>query len=191
MSHQYPFAPLVEAMGCSENQAIQRLRVSGKSGQLYRREGMSEKVADRMAIRAGLHPYEVWPDMAERVLADAEIACADPKCDQRFIPTRKSHRFCSTRCAHRTHSRERQRERYQTDPEFRELKKARDRVYRAENRRALRITEQVYRDANRAEKAAAQREYYRRNRERVLARQREYDRTVRVARRAEQKQQAA
>lgn len=71
-ARRFPFAALAAALGLSENQAIMRLSISGKSGQLYRHEGMSEKVADRMAVRAGLHPFEVWPEMANAAIEDVD-----------------------------------------------------------------------------------------------------------------------
>ncbi len=128
MTHRYPFAPLVEAMGCSANQAIIRLGISGKSGQEYRQFGLSEKVADRLAVRAGLHPFEVWPDMAEANLEAATIECAAEGCTERFIPTRKGHEHCSKRCSERTWARRK----YRTDPAFAQAKRASAARYYAE-----------------------------------------------------------
>lgn len=62
---RYPFAPLAEAMSCSEHAACVRLGLSGSTQQEYRRRGVSLDVAERLALRAGLHPFEVWPSMPE------------------------------------------------------------------------------------------------------------------------------
>jgi hypothetical protein len=74
VKHHYPFAPLAALMGLSEHQAAMRLGISGSTEQRYRREGMSEKVADRLAVRAHLHPFEVWPEMIEHTAVDLEAA---------------------------------------------------------------------------------------------------------------------
>jgi hypothetical protein len=58
---RFPFAPLAALMALSEHLACQQLRVSGRTAQEYRRDGVSALVADRLAVRAGFHPAEVWP----------------------------------------------------------------------------------------------------------------------------------
>lgn len=70
--HRYPWAPLAAAMGLSEHQAAARLGVSGTTQQTYRRIGVLEETAERLADKAGLHPFEVWPELLEHRLADAE-----------------------------------------------------------------------------------------------------------------------
>ncbi len=62
---RYPFSELASAMGCSEHAACVRLGVSGSTEQSYRRSGVTLEVAERLALRAGLHPFEVWPSMPE------------------------------------------------------------------------------------------------------------------------------
>lgn len=65
---RYPWASLAEAMGLSESAACQVLGVTGKTEQDYRRRGVTELVAERLAIKAGLHPFVVWPALtADRV----------------------------------------------------------------------------------------------------------------------------
>lgn len=51
-----------------------KLGLSGTTEKLYRRVGVSEPVADRLAVRAGMHPWEVWPEMAEHSMVEAEAA---------------------------------------------------------------------------------------------------------------------
>lgn len=63
-SPRYEFAALARAMGLNEAQAAKRLGVSGHSESDYRSVGMSELVADRLAVRAGFHPFTIWPEMA-------------------------------------------------------------------------------------------------------------------------------
>lgn len=59
---RYPFADLAAAMRMSEHAAAVQLGLSGSTEQTYRRDGLSEKVADRLAVKAGLHPVNVWVD---------------------------------------------------------------------------------------------------------------------------------
>lgn len=76
----YPLEPLAQAMGMRvDNKMLLLLRVSGSDYQRYRDVGMSRYVADRLAVRAGFHPYEIWPEMIVEDfdagdVRDAEIA---------------------------------------------------------------------------------------------------------------------
>jgi len=94
---RYPFAPLAAAMGMSENGAARALGLSGSSYKQYRSAGVSELVGDRLAVRAGLHPYEVWPEMVDAAITRE---CAAPDCGQRF-PLDGKRRYCTTRCRRR------------------------------------------------------------------------------------------
>lgn len=69
---RYPFAPLAEAMQLPEPKAARELGISGSTEQEYRRDGISERVADRLAVKAGLHPFVVWPEMAAAHVAEAD-----------------------------------------------------------------------------------------------------------------------
>lgn len=100
---RYPFAALATAMGVSENQAGRLLKLSGEARAKYRRHGMTEEVADRMAVKAGMHPFEVWPEMADDWLA--EVECAADDCTERFPFSPYNRRFCSRRCRTRVHAR--------------------------------------------------------------------------------------
>lgn len=62
---RYPFSDLARAMHLTEPAAARELGLSGSTEQQYRRDGLSEKVADRLAVRAGLHPMNVWPAWLE------------------------------------------------------------------------------------------------------------------------------
>lgn len=59
---RYPLEPLMEAMRCPSVHALgQQLNIAGSTLQLYRDSGLTARVADRLAIAAGLHPAMVWP----------------------------------------------------------------------------------------------------------------------------------
>lgn len=120
MSRRYPLEPLAEAMCLSMNQACLKLGVSGTTQKEYRARGVTELVADRLAVRAGLHPCEVWPDFG---LQPCE------ECGELFAATRPGHRFCGASCRDRRSARQR----YASRPETREAVLARRRRYYAEN----------------------------------------------------------
>lgn len=133
---RYPLAPLADLMHLSENQALEKLKVGGSTGGTYRREGLSAAAAERLAERAGFHPFEVWPELRDDVLAGVERECANAGCGARFLPYRDGMHFhCSARCRDAASSR-RFLARRREDPAFRERERARARAYRAEVRAA-------------------------------------------------------
>lgn len=111
-------------------QACEQLGISGRTRIQYRDHGMSELVADRMAGKAGLVAYEVWPDMLDRAIEAVTRTCAG--CGEDFVPWRRDQKCCSRKCGSRardrSHEAEAERRRYHTDP----AKRAR----RLETRRA-------------------------------------------------------
>lgn len=131
----YPFAPLAEAMGLGPNAAGVALGLAGRTQQQYRRIGMTEKVADRMATRAGFHPFTIWPEMVDRAIASIEQPCA--KCGTPFVPARDDprYRYCSTVCskagdrARLDAKAARERARYHGDPVKRARRNATRRAY--------------------------------------------------------------
>lgn len=59
--HRWPWAPLGEALGGSLRTQSDRLGVDQGQVCRWRRNGLTDAMADRCAIRAGLHPRAVWP----------------------------------------------------------------------------------------------------------------------------------
>jgi hypothetical protein len=74
---RYPIEPLLALMDGTPSEALARLKVSGSTQQEYLERGVSERVGDRLAIRAGLHPYVVWPEMADAVEIDGPTTLAE------------------------------------------------------------------------------------------------------------------
>jgi plasmid maintenance system antidote protein VapI len=68
---RYPIEPLAEAMRCSINALGQQLHISGSYLNDLRHRGLSHRTADRLAVAAGFHPYEVWPEMHAHALEDS------------------------------------------------------------------------------------------------------------------------
>ena len=98
MKRLYPLAPLAALAGLEVHQLASRLHLSGSTWQQYRDEGVSERVADRMAVRLGFDPYVVWPEMLDHAIEDTSKPCAREGCDARFMPVNSLHRYCSARC---------------------------------------------------------------------------------------------
>lgn len=108
MKRRYSVAPLARLMHRSEYSALAALGVSGTTSKQYRADGVSRRVADRLAVNAGYHPSEVWPEITEDDIEDFSRTCDE--CDERFLPAmkaRKDVRFCSRNCNKRFHYRHR------------------------------------------------------------------------------------
>lgn len=154
---RFPFADLARAMGVTEHAACVALSVSGSTEQDYRRRGLTARVAERLAERARLHPYEVWPELLDEVLAGMERQCEAQGCTNAFIdsPGRGGprRRWCSRRCA----ARENARKRYHEDAELRA--------------RRIASASRYYEDCGEYARAR-QREWERKNRDRINARRR-------------------
>jgi hypothetical protein len=67
---RYPLEPLAEAMHLSPYQACEQLGATGRVGKDYRTRGVSELVADRLATKAGLSAYEVWPELRDDTICE-------------------------------------------------------------------------------------------------------------------------
>lgn len=69
----YPFEALREAMACQTPGDVgRRLGVSGRDLYDAVDHGLSDVLADRWAIRAGLHPELVWPGWTDDGLAEID-----------------------------------------------------------------------------------------------------------------------
>lgn len=91
----YPFAPLAELMKLSPSAAAIALNVGGSRFR-YLTYGMTEQQADRMAVRAGFHPFVVWPEMVDDVIEDVGRSCVI--CEQMFVPVKQAELVCSLPC---------------------------------------------------------------------------------------------
>lgn len=149
---RYPLAPLLELTGWTMTQVRQVAPCGGGEYQRRLREGVTERIADRLAVAAGLHPHVVWPEMADHAIADNQRACEE--CETGFLPKRSDQRFCSKECRWRKCNREGFRRRYQTDQAFREQQRQRVLAYQSDPRVAeVRRRKQRARDAKRRKAA--------------------------------------
>lgn len=169
---RFPLAPLLEVTGLTMAQLNARIRMGGDTYRRVQTEGLSELVADRWATRLGLHPAEVWTDWFDQ----PRVECAERDCTETFVPTRKGHRFCSTRCQTRNANRAYSKRRWANDPKWRARKAAASRRYNEEAARAV-LARKRARYQERADELRAQRRArYAQNPERWRAYQAEYRR---------------
>lgn len=133
---RYPLDALADALHLTPNKTLETLGVRGSDGQDYRRRGLTAHVAWRLAEKARIHPYEVWPELRDHELAEVERECANETCTNRFLPYRDGMHFhCSAQCRDAVSTRRYLAQRRQ-DPEFRARERERIREYRAEVRAA-------------------------------------------------------
>lgn len=59
---KYPIDPLLRAMGGPVTTCAALLDVDQSQIYVWKREGLRWVVADELAIRAGFHPSEIWPE---------------------------------------------------------------------------------------------------------------------------------
>ena len=139
---RYPFDRLLDAMRVTTRDACSLLRISGTAAGRYQRNGLTAAEADLFAVRAGFDPYLLWPELLDDAIADITRTCAAPDCGTSFVlvPRGWKRKYCSAQCRERTWKRER----YATDPEFRERIKARRLAYYAECRDYERARQNAY-----------------------------------------------
>lgn len=151
---RYSFDPVDAHRGDTELSAIaERIGVSRETMQTWRKRGMSEANADRCASALGLHPNQLWPEMCAAHAAEVTRECEHPDCLEDFVLTRSDRRFCSARCRDRARNAKKAaaaRERYATDPEWRERKLARRRRYYWNGSRPAELVKQRARDRAKA-----------------------------------------
>jgi hypothetical protein len=70
--HRWPWAPLGEILGGSLRTQADRLGVDQAQVSRWRRNGLTDKAADRCGIRAGLHPAMIWPNWHDVMSGDGE-----------------------------------------------------------------------------------------------------------------------
>lgn len=69
-ARRYPLEPLAAAMGVPLSSLGRLLGMSGSTWKQSRDDGVTELVADRLAVKAGLHPFVVWPEMVDHQVED-------------------------------------------------------------------------------------------------------------------------
>lgn len=106
MSARYPLQALVAASGLTEAELGRRVGLSGSTLKHVREHGLAERSADRYAVRAGMVPSAVWPELLEQAIADVTRECASSDCTNTFLldvggkgGTRR--RYCSATCKSR------------------------------------------------------------------------------------------
>jgi hypothetical protein len=130
MRHRYSLHDLCVAAGITIGEAPRVLAFGGAEYARWRDEGMTREVAERKALKVGLPPYSVWPEMVDHDLGLLPVCEAD-HCEERFVPAivsgPKRQRFCSARCRKRMRMR-----RYRSKPGVPAQMAAYQRRYRTE-----------------------------------------------------------
>lgn len=108
---RYSLQELVEASRLSEAALVRKVRMSGTALKNARAHGLRVEAADTYAVRAGLHPAEVWADWGTSVdgpdvdtFRDLSKTTTCGECGVRFTPTPRQ-RWCSKRCRNLASSR--------------------------------------------------------------------------------------
>lgn len=125
---RYPISDLFAHMPGSDDDCRRRLSISGSAYGNMVQHGLTFDQAERYAERAGLLPYEVWPEMVDELIDLESKVCAAPSCDNRFVPDNPRRIYCCQRCQQNVASARWKRRRYQNDPEYRERLKAQSRA---------------------------------------------------------------
>lgn len=136
---RYSLEPILRLTGWSFAHVQTLAPCNGEEYRLRRAEGVTERIADRLATVAGLHVYVVWPEMAGAVMGDLMIPCAG--CPVRFVPVNGNQKYHDGACKKATWARVK----YQSDPEFAAMRRERSasqhkdtREYRIKQMRARR-----------------------------------------------------
>lgn len=167
MTRRYPLDQLFEAMGLDAPAACRRLRLSGSVMVKYRSEGVTELVADRLATRAGLATYTVWPEMLDDVIEDVALADVVERVTALEL---EQVRAITRPLRSRLRRNAAARRRYAENAAYREQVRAQVKAYDQANTRARKIRRI---------------QWYRENRDRILA-----DQKVRDQRRAQRNAEA-
>lgn len=76
LARRWPAAALEAAQGFTLDEIAVEAHLPPGLPDRWRRRGLTDRMADRLAVLAGLHPAEVWPSWCEGV----PLACGGPGC---------------------------------------------------------------------------------------------------------------
>lgn len=163
---RYPLGPLTALYpGDSLNKTCERLGLSGSTLKGYMCHGVLAETADRLAARAGVPVYSVWPEMIDDAIAAVELECVE--CGTGFVRPHdkgKVPKYCGSACRVRVARRAYIR-RKRADAGFRAREMERKRRYNVETREYRLGWQRRYDAARREERAAYLREWRRRKKE--------------------------
>lgn len=98
MTRRYRLEPLFALTGWTYQSIRTLAPCNGTEWRTRQTEGVTERMADRLACEAGFHPWVVWPEMGEQAIEDAERVCANEPCGTRFTPTWPTQTYCHRQC---------------------------------------------------------------------------------------------
>lgn len=179
---RYPLEPLARLTHSTPAALVEIERPNRDARRTWLAEGVLEPIAERMAFHHGYHPYEVWPEMIDHAIEDANHPDADiwamPAPERQRIRDRANHR------ARYYAGREDDAPPPPDETPAAKRKRKRREKYLANRERELAYQAQYRRDAA-ATLAAKQQQRYAdpEKRARILERQRAYDRARAAERR--------
>lgn len=77
--HRWPYEPLDQALGGTLAGQATLLGVHDSQLSRWREDGLTDRMADRCALRAGLHPRNVWGDAWDDVVTKARSSTSGPE----------------------------------------------------------------------------------------------------------------
>ena len=97
---RYPLAPLLRAARLTQREACDQWAISGAMWGHYSLHGLSDDQAERLAIRAGFHPFTIWPQMRDDRIDNEKSVC---RCGAKFWPKpdRAFQEHCTPACSRR------------------------------------------------------------------------------------------
>jgi len=94
---RYPVDRLAAVLGMTEHAALAWLGITGTEQLEYRRRGLTDYQADRLAVKAGFHPAVIWPELVEDRIRRYVRVCS--ACSEPFLPVDSGRRhYCSHAC---------------------------------------------------------------------------------------------
>lgn len=150
---RWPYEPL--SLWCEHSsieEMSRRVGFANRTVSRWKQAGLTTSAAESAAEALGANPAWIWPDWYQEAV-EAEYKPCDT-CDEPFIPVRRDQRFCTKACRWRwysdyrdiTSAKARFRERYHTDPEFRERRRQERKEYYWQVQRPARIRASSRRD---------------------------------------------
>lgn len=156
VERRWPLAPFFEVTGWTMADIREVAPCGGDEWKRRHTEGVTERIADRIATAAGHHPWTIWPDMDQAAAETVSVVCQG--CYVAFVPEHPLRTYCTPECRQRARWRRRAATVRARDPE---RERARKRRWAQESGDYLARYKARWVDANRDHVNAYHREYQR------------------------------
>lgn len=126
VERRWPLEPLIELTGWSMVHIRDLAPCGGAEWRNRHTEGVTERIADRLATAAGHHPYTIWPEMDAAAAEAIKATCQG--CGEPYDQLDPRRRYCTETCRRTTAMR-----RWRSTEEGQANNRAACAKYRAEN----------------------------------------------------------